>query len=68
MSEDTVLAAAAWQMLFACYPVHPQLLENFVLHIHKQLTHFESQNIQDIIYQGSVSFIPLNSTFSDDEM
>lgn len=68
MSEDTVLAAAAWRMLFMCKPVHPQLLENAVLYIRKQLAHLESQNIQDIVYRGSVSFLPLNDVLSDDKM
>ena len=55
-------------MLFACKPVHPVLLENAVLYIRKQLAHVESQNIQDIVYRGSVTFLPLGSIFSNDEV
>lgn len=64
LSDDTVLAAAVWRMLFSCKPVDPEILENSVFYIRKQLSNIEAQDIEKIMFKGSVTFLPLVDVLS----
>jgi len=65
LSDDTVLAAAAWRTIFACKNVDPELLENIVLYIRRQLAYLDSELSENIILNGSISFLPLHTILAE---
>lgn len=67
LGDDTTLAAAAWRTVFSFQLVEPEMLENIVIYIRKQLSHIDGTNTEQIIFHGNITFLSLNSIYSNIE-
>ncbi|GFR01424.1 ubiquinol-cytochrome-c reductase complex assembly factor 1 [Trichonephila clavata] len=64
-SHDVVLAAAAWRTIYGFRPVDPRILEALVLYIRKQVDHLDSLNSADVMFKGTIEFLPLQNIVSN---
>ncbi|GFU90625.1 ubiquinol-cytochrome-c reductase complex assembly factor 1 [Trichonephila clavipes] len=60
-SHDVVLAAAAWRTIYGFRPVDPRVLEALILYIRKQVDHLDSLNSEDVMFRGTIEFLPLQN-------
>ncbi|CAL1288960.1 unnamed protein product [Larinioides sclopetarius] len=61
LSNDTVLASAVWRTIFGFRNMDPRVLETMVFYIRKQIDYLDHQHTENILFKGTVEFIPLKT-------
>ncbi|XP_013774475.1 ubiquinol-cytochrome-c reductase complex assembly factor 1-like [Limulus polyphemus] len=62
LSDDKILAAAIWRILFCYSCTSPILLEELVHYVRKQVDYLDSQSSEAIITKGKLQWAPLSES------